>query len=212
MTTAKLFMNGRSQAVRLPREFRFSGDQVRVRRFGLGVLLEPAETDPDSWFEALDRLRSLLCPRDASSRQGRPARLQVSYLLDINACVAIIDGRPRAVRERLRDAWRQGRRVSLSSIALLGLWNGVAKSQRVAVNRERLSVFLAKLDGLPFDERDAEVAGGIRAELERQGKPIGAYDTLMAGQALRRGMTLVTANIAEFDRVAGLQWENWAEA
>jgi tRNA(fMet)-specific endonuclease VapC len=78
--------------------------------------------------------------------------------------------------------------------------------------RERLSIFLAKLDGLPFDERDAEVAGGIRAEIERHGKPIGAYDTLMAGQALRRGMTLVTANIAEFDRVAGLQWENWAEA
>jgi predicted nucleic acid-binding protein len=54
-----------------------------------------------------------------------------------------------------------------------------------------LSIFLAKLDGLPFDERDAEVAGGIRAEIERHGKPIGAYDTLMAGQALRRGMTLV---------------------
>ena len=136
----------------------------------------------------------------------------MSYLLDTNACIAIIDGRPRAVRERLRDAWRQGRRVSLSSIALFELWYGVAKSQRVAVNRERLSVFLAKLDGLPFDERDAEVAGGIRADLERQGKPIGAYDTLMAGQALRRGMTLVTANIAEFDRVAGLQWENWADA
>ena len=55
MATAKLFMNGRSQAVRLPREFRFPGTQVRVRSFGLGVLLEPAEIDPDAWFEALDR-------------------------------------------------------------------------------------------------------------------------------------------------------------
>jgi antitoxin VapB len=55
MITAKLFMNGRSQAVRLPREFRFPGDQVRVRRFGLGVLLEPTEIDLEAWFEALDR-------------------------------------------------------------------------------------------------------------------------------------------------------------
>jgi antitoxin VapB len=62
MTTAKLFMNGRSQAVRLPREFRFPGDQVRVRRFGLGVLLEPAEIDVDTWFEALDRFEEPFMP------------------------------------------------------------------------------------------------------------------------------------------------------
>ena len=62
MSTAKLFMNGRSQAVRLPREFRFPGDQVRVRRFGLGVLLEPAEIDVDTWFEALDRFEEPLMP------------------------------------------------------------------------------------------------------------------------------------------------------
>lgn len=52
--TAKLFRNGRSQAVRLPREFRFSGDRVRVRRLGAGVLLEPLTTDPREWFAALD--------------------------------------------------------------------------------------------------------------------------------------------------------------
>jgi antitoxin VapB len=55
MTTAKLFANGRSQAVRLPREFRFAGREVRIRRFGLGGLLEPIEIDVDAWFEALDR-------------------------------------------------------------------------------------------------------------------------------------------------------------
>lgn len=134
----------------------------------------------------------------------------MNYLLDTNACIAVINGRPRPVRERLRDAWRQGSQVGVSSIALFELWYGVTKSQRVAANRERLSVFMAKLEALPFDDRDAEVAGAIRAQLERAGKPIGAYDTLMAGQALCRGLTLVTANIAEFGRVAGLHWENWA--
>jgi antitoxin VapB len=54
-TTAKLFRNGRSQAVRLPREFRFEGDRVRVRRAGRGVLVEPMFADVSEWFAELDR-------------------------------------------------------------------------------------------------------------------------------------------------------------
>ena len=53
--TAKLFRNGRSQAVRLPREFRFDGDRVRVRRSGRGVLVEPIFADVADWFRELDR-------------------------------------------------------------------------------------------------------------------------------------------------------------
>jgi antitoxin VapB len=55
---AKLFRNGRSQAVRLPREFRFEGTQVRVRRLAEGVLLEPLIADPAEWFAELDRVRA----------------------------------------------------------------------------------------------------------------------------------------------------------
>jgi antitoxin VapB len=51
---AKLFRNGRSQAVRLPHEFRFKGDQVRIRRVARGVLLEPLVTDVAEWFAELD--------------------------------------------------------------------------------------------------------------------------------------------------------------
>ena len=57
--TAKLFKNGRSQAVRLPRAFRFEGDRVRVRRSGTGLLLEPVCTDVRAWFAELDRLASV---------------------------------------------------------------------------------------------------------------------------------------------------------
>lgn len=57
ITTAKLFRNGRSQAVRLPQEFRFEGDRVRIRRVGRGVLLEPLDFDTKAWFAELDRLR-----------------------------------------------------------------------------------------------------------------------------------------------------------
>jgi len=55
---AKLFQNGRSQAVRLPREFRFEGDRVRIRRLGHGVLLEPIIQDPKELFRRLDELNS----------------------------------------------------------------------------------------------------------------------------------------------------------
>jgi len=53
---ARLFMNGRSQAVRLPKEFRLPGDRVRVRKMGRGVLLEPVALDTKAWFEAMDRI------------------------------------------------------------------------------------------------------------------------------------------------------------
>jgi antitoxin VapB len=58
---AKLFWNGRSQAVRLPKEFRFEGDHVRVSRMGAGVLLEPvADAKKESieeWFARIDALK-----------------------------------------------------------------------------------------------------------------------------------------------------------
>ena len=56
MTTAKLFTTGRSQAVRLPKEFRFSGKEVRIRRFGTGVLLEPMRVDVEKVFAAIDAI------------------------------------------------------------------------------------------------------------------------------------------------------------
>ena len=54
MATAKLFKTGRSQAVRLPKEFRFEGKEVRIRRVGQGVLLEPMKTDLDEVFRRID--------------------------------------------------------------------------------------------------------------------------------------------------------------
>jgi len=55
---AKLFRNGSSQAVRLPREFRFKGDRVRIRRAGNSVILEPLADDPEAWLAALKSVPS----------------------------------------------------------------------------------------------------------------------------------------------------------
>lgn len=134
----------------------------------------------------------------------------MTYLLDTNACIAAINGRPASLRQRLTEVMARGETVVASTITLFELWYGVAKSARVNANTERLAVFLAPLETLPFDDQDARLAGMVRAELERAGAPIGAYDCLIAGQALRHGTMLVTANVREFERVPGLRWENWA--
>ena len=99
----------------------------------------------------------------------------------------------------------------LSSIVAFELWCGVGKSQRKASNTQRLEAFLAgPLEWTLFDEDDARAAGTVRADLEAVGKPVGAYDVLLAGQARRRGATLVTSNTKGFARVQGLKWEDWA--
>jgi len=64
---------------------------------------------------------------------------------------------------------------------------------------------------LAFEAEDAKVAGRVRAGLEAVGKPIGAYDLLIAGQALRHELTVITTNGREFGRVKGLEWEDWAK-
>lgn len=134
----------------------------------------------------------------------------MNYLLDTNAVVALLRSKPAVVRERYREAEASGAYVAVSSVVLFELWYGVEKSTQVRENTERLRIFLSGgLDLLDFDDQDAQTAGQIRAALERGGNPIGAYDLLIAGQALRRGLTVVTANASEFARVPGLDWVDW---
>jgi tRNA(fMet)-specific endonuclease VapC len=135
----------------------------------------------------------------------------VNYLLDTNACIALINGSPAGVRPRLERALEDGASVAVSAVVAFELWYGAAKSARRQANRQRLEMFFAgPLDLVPFDDEDARAAGEVRAALESAGTPIGAYDLLIAGQALRYDATLVTANTAEFSRVGDLRWEDWA--
>ena len=134
----------------------------------------------------------------------------MNCLLDTNAVVALLRNKPALVRERFREAQQAGDYLAISSVVLFELWYGVAKSGRIQENTERLRILLSgDLDVLDFDDEDAQTAGRIRADLEKDGTPIGAYDLLIASQALRRGLTVVTANTGEFSRVAGLSWQDW---
>ncbi|MGH9446750.1 MAG: type II toxin-antitoxin system VapC family toxin [Terriglobia bacterium] len=137
----------------------------------------------------------------------------MSHLLDTNACIALINGKPASVRIRFQKAITGGVKIFVPSIVCFELWYGVAKSSRQSANTKRLQVFLSgPVSVLPFEDEDAQIAGGLRATLEMTGKPIGAYDLLIAGQALRHKLTLVTANVSEFARVKELAWQDWGKS
>ena len=136
----------------------------------------------------------------------------MTYLLDTNACIALINDKAPGVRIRLQKALAADSIVLVSTIVAFELWYGVAKSGRPEANARLVEMFFAgPVSLLAFEPEDAKVAGRIRASLEAVGRPIGAYDLLIAGQALRHQMTLITANGREFGRVKALAWEDWAK-
>ncbi|ARO22216.1 PIN domain-containing protein [Rhizobium sp. S9] len=128
----------------------------------------------------------------------------MTYLLDTNAVIALMKGNERLIaglrRHRPQD-------FAIPAIVAHELFYGAYKSLRIEEN-------LARIDGLQFavlefDRNDAQKAGEIRAALQASGTPIGPYDVLIAGQAVARGLILITRNLREFERAAGLQAENW---
>ncbi len=132
------------------------------------------------------------------------------YLLDTNVCIALINGSPAKARDNFQRAVEAGEDIFVSSISSFELWYGVKKSDRREFNQRRLETFLAgPLQLLPFDLQNGMSAGFIRYDLEVQGKQIGTFDTLLAGQALRHDLILATANVREFSRVKGLNLQNW---
>jgi len=131
------------------------------------------------------------------------------WLLDTNICIYLIKKKPEQVFRRLRAV--DIATVSISAVTVAELQYGVAKSARAEQNALALAAFLAPLVVEPFDDDAAARYGVVRADLERAGTPIGSMDLLIAAHALALGRTVVTNNVREFERVAGLKVENWAD-
>ncbi|NKB71738.1 MAG: PIN domain-containing protein [Candidatus Latescibacteria bacterium] len=134
----------------------------------------------------------------------------MSYLLDTDICIYIINRRPAEVIRKFKQL--DVGEIGLSAISVSELRYGVAKSEKRPQNTQRLEEFLAPFEILPYDETVASTYGEIRAELERRGEPIGSLDLFIAAHALSRELTLVTNNEREFRRVGGLRVENWQKA
>jgi tRNA(fMet)-specific endonuclease VapC len=98
---------------------------------------------------------------------------------------------------------------AVSMVTVYELFCGLAQAQDPPKERQKVERFVSAILQMPLDRGGAEAAANIRAELERKGLPIGPYDLLIAGQARANGLTLVTNNVGEFQRVSGLKIESW---
>jgi tRNA(fMet)-specific endonuclease VapC len=131
-------------------------------------------------------------------------------LLDTNTCIQLLNGKESRVSQRF--ALQAPHEIALSSVVKAELLYGARHSMQVEENLSLLRSFFAPLVSLPFDDRCAEEYGQIRADLRRQGRPIGPNDLLIAATARAFDAILVTHNTTEFGRVAGLRMEDWEES
>ena len=139
----------------------------------------------------------------------------MSHMLDTDTCIYLMTGREPQRQQKILarlEALDAGEPVHLSSIVVSELSYGAQKGRWKKANMMLLEQFLLDFQIADFDERAAHICGTIRTALEKKGKPIGPMDTLIAAHAASLGMTLVTHNAREFNRITGLEIENWAGA
>jgi tRNA(fMet)-specific endonuclease VapC len=128
----------------------------------------------------------------------------VRFLFDTNAVIALSAGNRKLIR-RVRHYSPQ--EFGMPAIVAHELYYGAFRSRLTTENLAQVEAL--EFEFVPLDREDARQAAAIRAELAASGSPIGAYDVLIAGQAVSRDLTLITRNVAEFSRVSRLRIENW---
>ena len=132
----------------------------------------------------------------------------LKYLLDTNIVIYVIKRRPIEILDTFNQHAGQ---LSISSITLAELLHGAEKSAKVEHNLRQVEDFTSRLEVLTYGSKAAAHYGSIRAQLEKNGTPIGINDLHIAGHARSEGLTLVTNNEREFKRVDGLLMENWLD-
>ena len=130
------------------------------------------------------------------------------YLLDTSICIYAIKKKPASVINAIKEKSVLG--LYISSITLAELEYGIENSLQQDRNRIALQKFISVFNVLVFDAEDAISYGKLRSRLKRAGKPIGPLDMLLAAQALSKDLIFVTNNASEFERVEGLQIEDWS--
>ena len=130
----------------------------------------------------------------------------LKYLLDTNIVIYVIKRRPIEVMGVFNE---NAGRMAISAITLSELFHGAEKIARVTQNLAAVDEFASLLEVLPYTAKASQHYGAIRSVLEKTGRPIGVNDLHIAAHARSEGLTLVTNNLGEFERVPGLLTENW---
>jgi tRNA(fMet)-specific endonuclease VapC len=130
----------------------------------------------------------------------------LKYLLDTNIVIYVIKRRPIEVMGVFNE---NAGRMAISAITLGELFHGAERSAKVAQNLAVIEEFASLLDVLPYTAKASQHYGAIRSAVEKVGRTIGVNDLHIAAHARSEGLTLVTNNLGEFQRVPGLLLENW---
>ena len=134
------------------------------------------------------------------------------YCLDTNVIIFAVNKRRPEIAKRLDEELAADTQLAIPTVVLHELWCGIAKSSQSERAAAVLTAFLSdRFTILPFGIDEAREAADVRAGLETRGLPIGPYDILIAAQARRRGLILVTCNRREFDRVPRLMVTSWSD-
>lgn len=133
----------------------------------------------------------------------------LKYMLDTNIVIYVIKRRPVSVLETFNLYAGQ---LCISSITFAEMLHGVEKSAKPEHNLHQVEDFTSRLEVLEYGGKAASHYSNIRADLERKGTPIGVNDLHIAGHARSEGLTLVTNNLREFERVEALRLDNWIQA
>ena len=198
---AKVFQNGRSQAIRLPKEYRVDGSEVYIEKIGHSIII--IQKEKSKW----DVMRKALADLDELDFDRNQPKVQTRdlfwYMLDTKIVSYVIKNRDFSLIDKFEEMSADST-ISVSSITVAELFYGVKKKQskklEVAVRE-----FLLPLEKLCFDENAALHYGEIRTLLELDGKVIGSHDMLIAAHAKSVDAVLVTNNTKEFERVQGLK-------
>ena len=128
------------------------------------------------------------------------------YILDTNTLIYFFKGTGNVSASVLN---KPPRSIGIPTIVLFELEVGIAKSTSPKKRRLQMESLISTVNILPLGHEEVKCAAAIRADLENRGKPIGPYDVLIAGTAVAHRGVLVTHNTSEFERIDGLQLEDW---
>jgi len=133
----------------------------------------------------------------------------MKYLVDTNILIYIMNSK--SIKLQNRFTKKNPEQFCISSVTVAELIYGAKKSKNIEKNIEAAIKVISPFTIIDFTGEDAFEYGDIRADLELKGKVIGGNDLLIAAQARRQNLIVITANVKEYERVARLKVENWAE-